>query len=294
MLLWRAFGRRRCTDWEHWVVDDGGTDDGASLVEELAVTEPRLHLLRQPNGHICNARNNGFARCSPAAEYLLFLDHDDLLEPDFLEKMSAHLDTHSEVGVVYCGFTAIGPDDAPLAPEPWMEAQRYVPKPWGYGRVPPSLPETPFLSLISYHQAIPSSVLFRRSVYERAGGWDEETGRKVYEDKDLLLRCALLAPVHFLNRPLVQYRLHETNASWRDNPGWREHYEGRWLRGSFLSPAQKRLTRRGIAFDRFLAGAFALRDAGQTLRRGRLLPAAKDALKGAKRLATAPLAFLAR
>ena len=93
---------------------------------------------------------------------------------------------------------------------------------------------------------MPSCCLFRRSTYELAGGWDEETGRMVYEDKDLVMRCSLIAPVHMLNEYLVRYRWHESNASHNDNPGFREHFEGRWLHGTFMTP-RRNAKRRGVA-----------------------------------------------
>ncbi|HEX8911071.1 MAG TPA: hypothetical protein VF796_01845, partial [Humisphaera sp.] len=78
--------------------------------------------------------------------------------------------------------------------------------------LPPDHPRTPFASLFVLAWIVPSVVVLRRSVYERAGGWDEAMGH-VYEDADLFLRMSLLAPVHYLPRPLVRYRRHAAQST---------------------------------------------------------------------------------
>ena len=69
------------------VVDDGSTDNTASLVSMIAASDSRLRLISQPNGGRSSARNRGVREATGAA--VMFLDADDfLLEPAFplLEK----------------------------------------------------------------------------------------------------------------------------------------------------------------------------------------------------------------
>jgi glycosyltransferase involved in cell wall biosynthesis len=285
--------RQTFTDWEYVVVDDGSTDDSAAVVARIAATEPRLRLIRQPNGHLCNARNNGFAACSPDSEYLLFLDSDDLLEPEYLQVMIEHLDAHKEVGVAYCCYKTIDSNDVLYPSDQWMVPHRYLPSGLGYKAIAPSEPETPFFALMAYQQAAPSFTLFRRSVYEKTGGWVEETGRKLldrgYEDKDLVLRCALLAPVHLINRHLVRYRLHEENTADIRHPRWHKHYEARWRTGDFLPPEQRIIARRGLAFERFVSGCFKFKWVGEDLKDRQVGMAITHILQGVKNLAISAL-----
>lgn len=99
------------SDWEHVIVDDGSPDDGAAVVQTYADADPRVRLIRQPNGHACNARNNGARVAASDSLYFLFLDADDMLEPNALEMMTRHLDSGPEAGVAYCAYRKMDGDD---------------------------------------------------------------------------------------------------------------------------------------------------------------------------------------
>lgn len=67
------------------VVDDGSTDRTASIVEELTHRDGRIRLIRQENQCAGVARNKGMEVAE--GKYLYFLDADDWIEPDSLEKL---------------------------------------------------------------------------------------------------------------------------------------------------------------------------------------------------------------
>ncbi|GAA1817022.1 glycosyltransferase family 2 protein [Actinomadura chokoriensis] len=70
------------------VVDDGSTDGSAELLDELARAHDRLTVLHQPNSGGAGApRNRGLERAS--GKYVFFLDADDRLGPEALERMVA-------------------------------------------------------------------------------------------------------------------------------------------------------------------------------------------------------------
>ena len=73
-------------DWELIVVDDGSTDDTASLVDGI---DPRLILIRQENRGFTEARNAGIR--ASKGDYLAFLDSDDEFLPNHLELCAAFL-----------------------------------------------------------------------------------------------------------------------------------------------------------------------------------------------------------
>lgn len=274
------------TNWEHVVVDDGSPDGSAEIVAAYAAREPRLTLLRQPNGGMENARNSGFAACSADSRYLLFLDADDCLEPAALETLADYLDAHMEVGMVYCALSKIDADDRPLSEDGQDEgALRFMPTRFGLRRLPDSEPETPLEALASYFQAIPSSCLFRRTVYEQTQGWDEIFRVSARSDNDMGLKLALLAPVHYYPEPLARYRRHAANASLtltsRDAGG----LEKKWRTDPNLTPVQAERVRRAFNFDYLVTSYLQLCGAREEAGRGHYAGAFRLLLQGGKKMA---------
>jgi glycosyltransferase involved in cell wall biosynthesis len=75
-----------CGDWEHWIVDDGSDDGTEELVRQLAAEDARVRFLKR-NGDRCGANVcRNLAVHATSAEFIVFLDSDDLLEPDCLER----------------------------------------------------------------------------------------------------------------------------------------------------------------------------------------------------------------
>ena len=274
------------TDWEYVVVDDGSPDGSVEVVAAHAAREPRLALLRQPNGGMENARNSGFAACSADSRYLLFLDADDCLEPVALETLVGYLDDHTQVGMVYCSFSKIDANDRPLVESGQTGgAMRFVPTRFGLRRLLDSEPETPLEVLASYFQALPSTCLFRRAVFEQTQGWDERFRVSARSDNDMGLKCALLAPVHYYPEPLVRYRKHADNASLtltsRDAGG----LERKWRTDPNLTSVQAERVRRAFNFDYLVTSHLQLHGAWEEAGRGHYAKAFRFCLQGMKKMA---------
>lgn len=86
-------------DWELIIVDDGSTDGTA---EAIAGIDPRVKVLKRPNGGISAARNDG-VRAS-RGQFLAFLDSDDAWSPHFLALTYAYLEHHPDVACVATEF----------------------------------------------------------------------------------------------------------------------------------------------------------------------------------------------
>jgi GT2 family glycosyltransferase/glycosyltransferase involved in cell wall biosynthesis len=94
--------------WELILVDDAGPDPGARReMEAWAGRDGRIRsIFRAENGNISVATNQ--AAAAARGEFLVFLDHDDLLEPDALAHLALHLDAHPETDLVYSDDDKIG------------------------------------------------------------------------------------------------------------------------------------------------------------------------------------------
>ena len=78
-------------DYELILVDDGSTDGCGEIVDRLADSDERIIAIHKANGGLSDARNAGIKIAK--GEYITFIDSDDGIEVDYLEKMITLADT---------------------------------------------------------------------------------------------------------------------------------------------------------------------------------------------------------
>ena len=71
-------------DIEIICVDDGSTNGVGKILDKYAKDDPRFKVIHQENGGTCVARDKGLDLAK--GEYVKFLDHDDTLHTQMLEK----------------------------------------------------------------------------------------------------------------------------------------------------------------------------------------------------------------
>ncbi|WP_024866212.1 DUF4422 domain-containing protein [Butyrivibrio sp. FCS014] len=113
------------TDLEIIVIDDGSTDGSAEKVRALAQKDRRIRLIEQENHGLVYSRKVGISKA--LGEYVLFVDSDDYLEPDAVEKMAA-LAADNQADVVACGaiFEADGSPANRKVAKNYVEAKLYA------------------------------------------------------------------------------------------------------------------------------------------------------------------------
>lgn len=89
------------SDWEIIVVNDGSTDETASVLKKYEGNE-KVIIINQENGGVSVARNTGFK--ASKGEYIAFLDADDVWHNNHLEVMSDLISKYPDAGL-YCTFT---------------------------------------------------------------------------------------------------------------------------------------------------------------------------------------------
>ena len=78
------------SDFEMILVNDGSTDNSEQVCLSYVEKDTRIKLINKENGGLADTRNTGMA--SATGKYISFIDGDDYLEPDYLEKCISKLE----------------------------------------------------------------------------------------------------------------------------------------------------------------------------------------------------------
>lgn len=174
-------------DLELIVIDDGSSDGSADVLDQLAAGDARLHVVRQQNTGLTRALIRGCALAR--GEYIARQDSDDWSHPQRIAEQVALLDADPGLGFASCAVRYVGPADEPLCV---------------VTRDPDS--QTATEGLREHRQGPPAhgSVMFRRSLYQKVGGYREAF--HYAQDSDLWLRMVeqdrigYLAEIRYLHR----------------------------------------------------------------------------------------------
>lgn len=82
------------------LVDDGSPDSFADICDKYSSLDSRVVTIHKKNGGLSSARNAGLRICKGA--YIMFVDSDDWIAQDLIEKMVKEIQEHS-VQLVTCG-----------------------------------------------------------------------------------------------------------------------------------------------------------------------------------------------
>ena len=74
------------SQFELLLVDDGSSDGSGRICDELSQKDSRIKVVHKVNGGVSSARNTGMKEAS--GDYLAFVDADDFVSPDYLEKLA--------------------------------------------------------------------------------------------------------------------------------------------------------------------------------------------------------------
>ena len=158
--------------YEHFeliIIDDGSRDDSAKIVEQF--TDARIHAYRQANLGLAATLNRGIQLAR--GKYLARQDQDDLSLPSRFQRQVEFLEAHKECGMVGT----------------WAEIR-------STDKTAPKLHSHPSDSLalkfdlLFDNPFVHSSMMIRKTVFERVGVYSTDKARQPPEDYELWSRVA--------------------------------------------------------------------------------------------------------
>lgn len=205
------------------VVDDGSTDDTATVVQPL-LADPRVRYVPKPNGGQASAKNRGIQEAR--GEFVAFLDSDDAWEPEKLALQIPLFLASPRVGVVYARYVEMD-EQGRLGQVSTNQFHR--------GHVSGPMLVFNFIGF--------STSVVRRECFDRLGIFRDDLGMGI--DYELWLRLSAAWEFDFVDRPLVHYRVWagqmSGNVQRRYQNGMRIMREFLDSHGGMVSPDWQRL-----------------------------------------------------
>jgi glycosyltransferase involved in cell wall biosynthesis len=185
------------------VVDDGSTDDTATVVKAIVGGDPRVRYVQHERNLGAQAARNSGVRAS-TGDWVTFLDSDDTYLPDSVEiRLRAAVATGA--AVVHSTCTAIHGDG--------------VERPF---QVPP-LAGAVYRDVLEAPGPVFSALMVRRDAVDRLGGLDENI--RSFQEWDTAIRLARTETFAFVAQPTFVYDLRPTDAISRNARRTADGYE---------------------------------------------------------------------
>lgn len=87
------------------LINDGSKDDSQEICEKYAREDSRIIVHLKENKGVSNSRNKGIELAT--GEYICFIDSDDYIDQDYIEKLYMNIQNHD---LVICGYKYVGTD----------------------------------------------------------------------------------------------------------------------------------------------------------------------------------------
>lgn len=214
----RAVASVDMDDAEIVVVDDASPDDTAAVAAELAAGDARVRVVTNPsNLYLAGSLDAGISVAQ--GRYVVPLDADNELAPGALAALAGVLDTDSDVDIAYGSMQVVEERDGEagrLYVSGWPTAFHYE-------------------SQMAHRNQIPSTSMYRKKWWERAGGYRRRC--RTAEDADFWCRVTSLGaqPRKVTERPTLIYHdrkdsMSHVEADWP----WEAWYT--WSRVPDLTP----------------------------------------------------------
>jgi glycosyltransferase involved in cell wall biosynthesis len=179
--------------FEWIIVNDGGDPEPVDGVAELARSRISVTVIHNTSSLGMEAASNQGVNAS-TAPYLLIHDDDDTLHPSFLEKTTAYLDEHPDMGGVFTNITQVLEriTDSQIRQ---VRSRKYT-----------SGMQAIYLGdFLGFNPFVPISFLYRRSIHDAVGLYDESL--PVIGDWEFFIRAIRHCDMGLIQDYLAYYHI---------------------------------------------------------------------------------------
>jgi glycosyltransferase involved in cell wall biosynthesis len=263
--------------WELVVYDDGSTDATVEVAREKVGLDPRVTVIAGSNGGVAQARNAGFALTDQRTSYVIFLDHDDVWNPEMLQTLVGVLDVSPEYVAAHAIATCIDENGQQPVGD---DLEEYMSHRAGFrdGRLRPIEPTEPttFADFVYSNWIVtPGTLLVRRAIATSVGGFDRDVTPA--DDWDMAVRVSRLGDVGYVGRPLLRWRRHSGAQSYASPDYGRAHLR---VRHKMLADVSNSAAQLSVARQAFVhISRVTVRYAGKELADRNLRASARQGVK---------------
>ncbi|MFS2033156.1 glycosyltransferase family 2 protein [Polaromonas sp. CT11-55] len=186
------------------VVTEDGSNDACAYLEEVASRKVITSVVYRPLPKVgrCKSGNAGLEQAT--GEFMVFLDDDDLFFAEHIETLVAELSIRPNIAATYSLAYQVATRVNSVDPLRYEETARDIINIQTFSRV-----------ILWHHNYLPiQAVLFRRTLYEQYGGFDESMEN--LEDWNLWTRYSLKHNFLLVEKATSLYRVPSDRATYRD------------------------------------------------------------------------------
>ena len=186
------------TDWELILVDNNASEETKKIIFRFTHNfSTKIRCIHEPDQGNSSARNRGIKESRGI--YIAFLDDDDQMYPERLSLQMEALSAHADAVLCFGGIDWVTYDDKVVVKSGTRDA------------------DFPFFLRSSNHfkngpclrfpEPRPSSIMIRRSIIEKVGGFDRHFNPFFLEETDFYFRIAQVGAFIEVDRPVIRFRL---------------------------------------------------------------------------------------
>ena len=193
-------------NFELIIINDGSKDQTLEIANSMAETDSRIRVLTQENKKIPRTLSRGFREAK--GEFLTWTSADNVMDPDFLEKMVGELKENPQTAMVWANMRLINAKGKKYSKHGWFEY------PIGSGNV--IFPHNAFELNTYANNTIGAAFMYRKAAAEILDCYSSY--KHTLEDYDYWMRMNSLLDLRHTSfvKPVYSYRWHDGSLTAKD------------------------------------------------------------------------------